>query len=150
LQPDYLQAYVELGGMYDKAGRAEDAQNIFFKYEKKVYELAGKLENAETAVEDKIHILDVFSFVDDDRASAAILKAIADADPLVRERAIYLALEFELGDARPILEKLAENDPNQRVRLAAKEALAGLTGAPTGAAAPTIIGDPKKAGAAKN
>lgn len=142
LQPDYLQAYVELGGMYEQAGRSEDAQNIFFKYEKKVYELAGMLEKQETTQEDKLHILDVFSFVDDDRASAAILKSIADGDPRVRERAIYLAQEFQLGDAVPVLEKLAENDPDQRVRFAAKEAVAGLAGAPTGQAAPTVLEKP--------
>jgi tetratricopeptide (TPR) repeat protein len=143
LQPDYLQAYVELGGMYDAAGRTEDAQNIFFKYEKKIYELAGRLEKKDTPPEDKLHILDVFGFVDDDRASAAIVKSIADPNPRVRERAIYLALDFQLGEARPLLETLAKNDPDQRVRFAAKEAYAGLKNAPVGTATPTVVA-PKK------
>lgn len=139
MQPDYLQAYVELGGIYNVAGRSEDAQNILFKYEKKVYELAGKLESADTPPEEKLHILDVFGFVDDDRVSAAVLKAILDPDPQVREAAIYLAQDYRLGDARPALKVLAENDPSQRVRFAAEEAYDALEGAPTGTAAPTKL-----------
>lgn len=139
MQPDYLQAYVELGGIYNVAGRSEDAQNILFKYEKKVYELAGKLESTETAPEEKLQILDVFGFVDDDRASAAIIKSIIDPDPRVREAAIYLAQDYRLGDARPALKVLAENDPSKRVRFAAEEAYKALEGAPTGSAAPTKL-----------
>lgn len=139
MQPDYLRAYVELGGLYNLAGRSEDAQNILFKYEKKVYGLAGKLESADTPTEDKLHILDVFGFVDDDRVSSAIMKSILDPDPRVRETAIYLARDYRLGDARPALKVLAENDPSQRVRFAAGEVYDALEGAPTGTAAPVEL-----------
>jgi hypothetical protein len=44
-----------------------------------------------------------------------------------------------LGEARGVLKTLAENDPDQRVRFAAKEALAGLADAPVGPGSPRIV-----------
>jgi tetratricopeptide (TPR) repeat protein len=142
LQPDYLQAMVELGGLYAKAGRKEEAEKLFYTYEKKVYKLAEKLESKETPPEDKLYLLEIFSFVDDDRANQAIAKTVMDPDPAVRERAIWLAVDLGLGAVKPKLKLLVENDPSRSVRMAAKEALTQLKDAPAEGARPTVA--PKK------
>ena len=128
LQPDYLQAIVELAGLYAKSGRKEEAEKLFFSYEKKVYDLAGTLEKKDTPPEEKLRILEIFSFVDDDRANQAIAKTVLDPDPTVRERAIWLAVDLDIASIRPQLEVLGTADPDRRVRLAAKEAMRQLKG----------------------
>lgn len=144
LQPDYLQAMVELGGLYSKAGRKEEAERMLYGYEKKVYKLAAELEHADAAPEKKLELLEIFSFVNDDRANQAIAKTVLDPDPAVRERAIWLAVDLELGVIKPNLEVLAERDPSRRVQLAAREALKSLEDAPEAGASPTIVQDDKK------
>lgn len=147
LQPDYLQAVVELGGLYAKSGRKEEAEKMLYSYEKKVYKLATELESPDAAPERKLELLEIFSFVNDDRANQAIAKTVLDPDPAVRERAIWLAVDLELGSIRPNLEVLAERDPSRRVQLAAREALRNLADAPEQGAEPTVIkekGKPKK------
>lgn len=142
LQPDYLQAYVELGGLLTRSGREDEAQKIFLKYERKIYEMARLLESSEAEPEEQVHVLEVFSFVQDDRANAAILKSLSNPNALVREKAVTLAEEFRLGAARDELEALADSDPELRVRLAAREAVQTLEDAPTDGAAPTFVKDP--------
>lgn len=142
LQPDYLQALVELAGLYAKSGRKEDAEKLFYDYEKKVYSLAGKLENPATPTPEKLRILDIFSFVDDDRANQAIAKSILDPDPLVRERVIWLAVDLDIASVRPKLEVLGTADPSRNVRLAAKEALRQLEGGDTAGDAPKVVDEP--------
>ncbi len=141
LQPDYLQALVELAGLYTKAGRKEDAEKLFYDYEKKVYKLAKNLEAAETPPEEKVRILDIFSFVDDDRANQAIAKSVTDPAPEVREKAIYLAIELDIASVKKNLEVLGTSDPDRRVRLAAKEALKQLKDGETAGDKPTFVKD---------
>ncbi len=143
LQPDYLQAMVEVGGLYTKAGRKEEAERILYKYEQKVYKLAGELEKDDTHPERKLELLEIFSFVNDDRANQAVAKNVLDPDPVVRERAIWLAVDLKLGSVAPKLRILAEGDPSRRVQLAAREALRTLDDAPTAGAKPTFVRDKK-------
>ncbi len=144
LQPDYLQAYVELGGLYTRAGREAEGQKIFLEYEKRVYSMAKTLENPKADPLEQVHVLEVFSFVQDDRATSAILVALSSPHPPVRERAVELAEEFQLGAATERLEKMAVQDPHLRVRMAARKAAETLTGAPVEGASPTFVDDPKK------
>lgn len=143
LQPDYLQAMVELGGLYAKSGRKEEGEKLFYRYEKKVYKLAEQLESKKTPPEEKLYLLEIFSFVNDDRANEAIANTVMDPDPAVRERAIWLAVDLGLGAVRPKLKLLSENDPSRNVRMAAAEALEQLKDAPEAGAKPTIA--PKSA-----
>ena len=139
LQPDYLQAIVELAGLYAKSGRKEEAEKLFYDYEKKVYSLAGKLESPDTPTPEKLRILDIFSFVDDDRANQAIAKSILDPDPLVRERVIWLAADLDIASIQPKLEVLGTADPSRSVRAAAKEALRQLADGDAAGDAPRVV-----------
>lgn len=139
LQPEYLQAMVEVGGLYAKSGRAEESQVMLHGYERKIYALAKELESKETPPERKLAILEVLSFIDDDRANEAIAKNVLDPNPEVRERAIWLAVDLELGGIKPNLRVLAERDPSRRVQLAAREALRSLADVPEDPIAPTFV-----------
>jgi len=138
LQPDYLQAYVELGGLYVNAGRDEEAQKIFLMYEQRIYGLAKRLESKETPLADRLAVLEVFSFIQDDRANQAIMVALKDGAPEVREQAVVLAEEFGIGEALELIEAMSKDDSDLRVRVAARSAMERMKDAPVGKSAPPI------------
>lgn len=144
LQPDYLQAYVELGALYVHAGRDEEAQKVFLMYEQRVYGLAKKLEDTKSPVEDRLAVLEVFSFIQDDRASQAIMIALKDPAPEVREQAVVLAEEFGIGEALKHISLMSLGDSDLRVRMAARGALERMEDAPIEGSRPTVVTDPKK------
>lgn len=123
LQPDYLQAYVELGGIYASAGRNDKAGETFLAYEERVYALAKRLESKDTPAEERLRVLDIFSFIEDERANKAIIVALKDPEAQIREQAVGLAEEFGIKEALPTLKTLSEDDPELRVRMAARGAL---------------------------
>ena len=125
-QPDYVFALIELGELYAKAGQDEKAAKSYYKYEQKVYKMADKLEKKETPPGDKLHILDVFSLVSDDRAAEATIAALGDEEPVVRRKAAVVLGQTGATDAIDLLEKVAVNDPSRGVRMAAKGAIKEL------------------------
>lgn len=145
LQPDYLQALIELGGTYLKTGRKEEGEKMFYAYEKQIHKFAKVLENPKSAEADQLHVLDVFDFLDDDRANQSIVRAL-DADfPKVREKAINLIQNLRLGSTQEKLEKMMNEDINLRVRMTAKEALLVIHGAPKTGEKPVVERPKKKA-----
>jgi tetratricopeptide (TPR) repeat protein len=138
IQPDYLQAVVELAGLYAKSGRKEESEKLFFKYEQQVYGYAKKLESMETPPEERLHALEVFTFVNDDRANQAIVAALNDPEPKIRAEAIDLVRDLKIGAAKEQVAEMVLNDPNLEVRMTAKEAMKTLPDAPTDGAKPTI------------
>lgn len=139
LDSNYLQAYVELGGLYVKAGRDEDANKIFLRYEQRIYALAKVLEDKAADPARKLEILEILSFVKDDRANQAIMGALSDPAPEVRERAVTLVEEFGMGASIQSIREMATDDPDGRVRLAAKAAIEHLAGAPVEGSKPTFV-----------
>ncbi len=139
LDSNYLQAFVELGGLYVKAGRTEDANKTFLLYEQRIYTMAKVLEDKKADPSYKLEILEIFSFVKDDRANQAIIGALVDPAPEVRERAVTLTEENFLGDAVDIIRRLSIEDPDTRVRLAARAAIDRLDGASKEGSQPTFV-----------
>lgn len=139
LDSNYLQAFVELGGLYVKAGRTEDANKTFLLYEQRIYTMAKVLEDKAADPIYKLEILEVFSFVKDDRANQAIIGALVDPVPEVRERAVTLTEEFFLGEAVETIRRLSIEDPDTRVRIAARGAIDRLEGASKDGARPTFV-----------
>ncbi|MEZ4460986.1 MAG: HEAT repeat domain-containing protein [bacterium] len=142
LDSNYLQAYVELGGLYVKAGREEDANKIFLRYEQRIYAISKVLEDKKADPAEKLEILEILSFVKDDRANQAIMGALGDPAPEVRERAVTLAEEFGIGESQAVIEKLAVEDEDMRVRMAAKAALERVKGASPEGSRPTFVQSP--------
>ena len=138
LQPDYLQAIVELAGLYAKAGKKDQAEKLFFDYEKKVYGYAKKLESMDTPPEERLHALEVFTFVDDDRANQAIVRALNDPEPKIRLEAVDLVRDMKLGAAKEKIALMESADPDLKVRMAAKETLKVIATAPKTGAEPTF------------
>jgi tetratricopeptide (TPR) repeat protein len=133
VQPDYVFAWLELGKLYSEAGREDDAAKALYTYEKRVYGLAEKLENPKTEPAERIHILDIFSLVSDDRATQATVKMLGTEVPKVRQKAATVLGETAAGEAKKVLDHVAINDPNLGVRMAAKDALGRIkkAGVPT-------------------
>lgn len=144
LDANYLQAYVELGALYVKSGREDDAGKIYLAYEQRIYGLAKILEDKNADPLEKLEALEIFSFVQDDRANQAIMTALGDTVPEVRERAVTLAEEFGIGEAIEHVTKMAIEDPDTRVRVAARAAAERMKGAPIEGSRPTFVTDPKQ------
>lgn len=125
-QPDFVFALLELGEIYSQAGREDEATKVLYKYEKKIYSLAQTLENPETNPGERLRILDIFSFVSDDRATEAVVKALGSKEPQVRKKAATVLGETGAGEATKVLEHASINDPHLGVRMAAKDALQRL------------------------
>ena len=125
-QPDFVFALLELGELYAEAGRKEQAAKTLYKYEEKIYALATKLENPETAPAERARILDVFSLVSDDRATQAVARVLGAKHPQLRQKAAVVLGETGAIEAEKALEKVSINDPELGVRMAAKDALERL------------------------
>jgi hypothetical protein len=67
----------------------------------------------------------------DDRATPVVKKALDDPAWRVREMAAKVAAKHQLGDLLRPLERLRDNDPNQRVSAAAERAIARIVAANT-------------------
>jgi len=69
----------------------------------------------------------------------AIIGALVDPVPEVRERAVTLTEEFFLGEAVETIRRLSIEDPDTRVRIAARAAIERLEGASKEGAHPTFV-----------
>lgn len=127
VQPEFIFVHKDLGELYAGLGREEDAAKAFLDYERAVYKRAAMLEKPEeTALEDRLKILEVFSMMSDDRAQKAVIEALTDPAPEVRELAAVTAGELQIGAAAPALRALQMADPDARARMAARGALEAL------------------------
>lgn len=145
-QPDYIFALIELAELYDKAGRDEKSAKTLYKYEQKIYSMSEQLGAEETPPDKKLHVLDVFSMVSDDKAIDASVAALRDPSPAVRAKAAVVLEQMGAVEAVDILKKVADEDPNQRVRISAKTAARSLEkggAAPEKQIGPTFVEDKK-------
>jgi HEAT repeat protein len=91
--------------------------------------MAGQLEDPEeVSPQMRLHIVDVFSMVDDERAARALLEALDDPAPPVRRAAAMTLGQLQVAEAREPLAALERDDPSYQVRMAARTALQNLEG----------------------
>ena len=122
-QPDYIFLLTELAELHIQQGNQEKAGELLYIYEQRVHTLANRLEDHTTAPEDRLYLVDVFSFVDDERGYRALIEALDDPHPQVRRAAAITVGELQLDEARNILQRVAIEDEVTEVRLAARAAL---------------------------
>lgn len=122
-QPDYIFLLTELAELHIQQGNQEKAGELLYTYEQRVHTLANRLEDHTTAPEDRLYLVDVFSFVDDERGYRALIEALDDPHPQVRRAAAITVGELQLDEARNILQRVAIEDEATEVRLAARAAL---------------------------
>jgi tetratricopeptide (TPR) repeat protein len=84
LQPLFLRAHVEIGGMLHELGKQEESGQAFLDYERAIYQYSALMEAADTHPSDKIKIAEAFSLLPDDRAAQALVGALDDPDLEVR------------------------------------------------------------------
>ncbi|MFU8802999.1 MAG: HEAT repeat domain-containing protein [Bradymonadaceae bacterium] len=132
LEPDFVFVLPEIGTLHAQAGRTEEAGAAYYRYEQRVYELAKKLENHATADEERLHIVEMFSFLHDDRATEGLIKALKDPHPRIRLTTAIALGELNVTAARTALETTIVEDGDPQVRMAAREALQSLRDEPSG------------------
>lgn len=107
LQPLFLQAHVEIGGLYGQLGESQKAAEAFLQYERELYRHAKLLEDPETHPIDKIKIAEAFSLIPDDRATEALLNDLRDPVRPVRFAVVEALSEIGTRAAIPRLEEVA-------------------------------------------
>ncbi|RAL20211.1 hypothetical protein DL240_17670 [Lujinxingia litoralis] len=122
-QPDYIFLLTELAQLHLEQGRKERASELLYTYEQRVHTLANRLEDHSAPAEDRLYLVDVFGFVDDDRAYRALMHALDDPYPQIRRAAATTLGEVRLDDARNLLQRVAIEDDATEVRMAARQAL---------------------------
>lgn len=130
LQPNFVFVHTELGNLYVKAGRNDDAGAAFLKYEQRIYAMAKALENPETPDEQRLQIVENFGLITDDRATQAIVTALTDAHPQIRLSAAATLGELNVTAALERLEQMAIEDPDMQVRMTARASANALKNAP--------------------
>lgn len=124
LQPNYVFVYPSLGALYTEMGDKKKAAELYLKYENKIVSMARALEHPDKSKPiNRVNILDIFSAVTDERAVAAVDTALDDPNARVRAKAAATAATMKSVSSRPKLKRLASDDPNKYVRLAAKQAV---------------------------
>ncbi|MBA2664906.1 MAG: HEAT repeat domain-containing protein [Bradymonadaceae bacterium] len=145
LQPDFVFVHAELGTLLAQAGRGEEASASFLKYEQGIYAMAKALENAQTPDDERLRIVETFALITDDRATQALVAALGDKHPHVRMMAATTLGELNVSAAMGELERMAIEDPELQVRMAAKSSLTSLKEAPADSGAtlrPTQVASP--------
>ncbi|MEM1349465.1 MAG: tetratricopeptide repeat protein [Myxococcota bacterium] len=128
LQPGMIFVWMELGNMYVLKGDERKSAEMYLQHEREVYARATKLESpGSTGVEERLAIVDVFSFLEDDRVTQALVKA-ATSDPSfeVRKAAATALGEVLAVASIPVLEEIAKGDESDEVRKAARGSLRAL------------------------
>ncbi len=130
IQPSYLFLWVELGQLHAARGEQEESAKAFVRYEQEIARLSKILKGGdEEAIEDRIEIVDIFSFVEDERAIQALTHALnTDPEESVRARAAHALADSYAVSARADLERARAKDPSSAVRGAAVAALRDLEG----------------------
>ena len=130
LQPLLLRAHVEIGGLFQQLGESERSAAAFLEYERTIYKYSALLEDPQTHPEDKLKIAEAFSFLPDDRASTALLKAITEPNEEVRLAIIQAIGQVGMKSALPPLQALLEKSEDPRDSAALTEAIKLIEASP--------------------
>ncbi|MCB9522285.1 MAG: HEAT repeat domain-containing protein [Myxococcales bacterium] len=84
LEPDFLPAYPLLGGLLVAGGRQEEAAQRMVVYEQRLNRLLRHVREAERSAEERAGILELLSYIDDERALQAVIDRLKDGSPAVR------------------------------------------------------------------
>lgn len=122
-QPDYVFAQLEIGQIYAQAGQNDEAAQAFYAYEQQIYKLAARLESSKSSPEERLEVISIFSLVSDERANAAMVKALGAESADVRRQAATVLGQMGAVEATEALEGLTMNDPSPLVRMSAQQAL---------------------------
>ncbi|MCB9541596.1 MAG: HEAT repeat domain-containing protein [Myxococcales bacterium] len=84
LQPDFLPSYPALAGVLSQSGQPEAAAALLLAYEQRLQALTARLRDPARANADRIAVVDLFALLDDERATRALIDALADPSPHIR------------------------------------------------------------------
>lgn len=84
LQPDFLPSYPALAGVLAQSGQPDAAAALLLGYEQRLQALTTRLRDPARSDADRVAVIDLFALLDDDRATRALIDALADPSPHVR------------------------------------------------------------------
>lgn len=123
-QPNFIFILTEMAEILLEAGEEEKAGILLIRYEKELQEMATALEATDrTTPQHRLYIVDIFSMLHDELAHNALIAALDDPAPHVRQHAAQALGELGVPEAREPLQKLAIEDESDLVRPAARQAL---------------------------
>jgi tetratricopeptide (TPR) repeat protein len=131
MQPLFLQAHVEIGGLLLELGQEEASGQAFLEYEREIYRYGKLLEAADTHPADKKKIAEAFSLMADDRGAQALLVALKDPDPEVRLEVIGALGEVGGHAVLPALREALTQTPEPPLRAAIEAAIRKIEASPS-------------------
>lgn len=84
VEPDFLPAYPLLGGLLVQAGRQDEAATRMVAYEQRLNGLLRRLAQAQRAVGERVGIIELLGYLDDERATEGLVARLADEAPEIR------------------------------------------------------------------
>lgn len=127
LDPDDLSAYLDLAGLDVAIGKAEQSKDVYLRYEARRRDAVVQLGKSKDPAA-RAAAAEALGGARDAGTARALVLALTDKDPSVR-----VACAQALGrigvdidpDVRPALQALLAKEPNEKVRTAVGDALAG-------------------------
>lgn len=147
VQPLYIFLWVEIGQLHASSGDKEKGAEALLNYERKLYTMADQVRAPDQIkVEDRLQIIEVFSFIEDDKVTMTLIEVLAkDPESDVRAAAARAIGETMAVSARPALQERQKVEQSDLVQRAIRDALAQLAGiAEPGVgdvASPTFVND---------
>ena len=127
LDPDDLSAYLDLAGLDVAIGKAEQSKDVYLRYEARRRDALVQLGKSKDP-KARVAAAEALGGTRDAGTARALVLALTDKDPSVR-----VACAQALGrigvdidpEVRPALQALLQKEPNETVRSAVGDALAG-------------------------
>lgn len=112
-QPDFLPAYPLLAALWVQQDKQDDAAQLLLGYETRLNTQLRRLREDATPPGDKRAIIDLLALMNDERATAALVKALKDPTPEVRQSAAAVLGGDDSAEGLKALAEatLAETDP---------------------------------------
>ena len=127
LQPLYLFVWVELGGLYQAMGKAQQSSEALLEYERKLYAMAKELESPLTPLAARLNGIEAFGMLEDDKATQTLVRIMRAApEPQVRQAAAIALADARAIEALADLRAVAKGDQNQGVKAAALQSVGEL------------------------
>jgi hypothetical protein len=128
VQPLYIFLWVEFGQLHASSGDKEKSAEALLNYERKLYTMADQVRAPDQiGVEDRLQIVEVFSFIEDDKVTMTLIEVLAkDPESDVRAAAARAIGETMAVSARPALQERQKVEQSDLVQGAIRDALAQL------------------------
>jgi tetratricopeptide (TPR) repeat protein len=121
---EYLFILTEMAEILLELGEEDRAAQLLLHYEERLAQMAIALISPhQVPLYQRRFVVEIFAMLHDERAHDALTVALDDPEPEIRREAAHALGELVVLEAEPRLRRLAIEDRNEEVRVAARQAI---------------------------